>query len=167
LVEVPDRRVSRLHCTLTLQQDALPAGLGSKPSVQLQDLSSNGTFLNGRKMAPGSTVTLAEGDVISLVLSVAPFAEVSYTLRLGTVGQHELSSHHPTSNSAVARTTTSKYTTAAEASLEDLECPICHDLLEKAIALEPCGHSFCATCLAQYLGSQLDARAGKPTCPFR
>jgi hypothetical protein len=161
LLEVADRRVSRLHCTLTLQQDALPAGLSSNPAaVQLRDLSSNGTFLNGHKMVRGSSVTLAEGDVISLVLAVVPLSEISYTLRLGAPDTKRASAK-------LTRTTTSKYTSAAEAILDDLACPICLELLDRAVALEPCGHSFCAACLAQHLGAQLRGEDDSFTCPFR
>ena len=45
----------------------------------MQDTSSNGTFLNGVKLAKGDVVALQDGDRISLVLSVAPLAEQFFT----------------------------------------------------------------------------------------
>lgn len=44
-----------------------------------QDLSSNGTFLNGRRLGRGRSAPLADGDRIALVLSVAPLAEQAFT----------------------------------------------------------------------------------------
>jgi hypothetical protein len=49
-----------------------------------QDTSSNGTFLNGVKLGKGDSVALAEGDRISLVLSVAPLAEQFFTFHSHT-----------------------------------------------------------------------------------
>lgn len=177
LVEVADSRVSRLHCTLTpLQQDVLP-GASQPAAAQIQDLSRNGTFLNGSKMVPGTTVQLTEGDVISLVLAMTPFARISYTFRrsqpvppTGTLlHQQNTGTAVQESSSAVslARNTTSEYVNAAQASLDDLECPICYEHLKKAVALEPCGHSFCAVCLAQHFGQQLQSDKEILGCPYR
>ena len=38
--------------------------------------------------------------------------------------------------------------------------------LSKCVALEPCGHNFCATCLSHHLGSQLEGGL-QLACPFR
>lgn len=80
-VEVPDGRVSRLHCTLALQQAA--PGSVQQPAVLLEDCSLNGTFLNGSKLGPGRAAALADGDRVSLVLSVAPLAEQCFTFWRG------------------------------------------------------------------------------------
>ena len=56
-------------------------------SLAVQDLSSNGTFLNGRKLKSASDGAarqwLSSGDRISLVMSVKPLAEQYYTYHTG------------------------------------------------------------------------------------
>lgn len=46
-----------------------------------QDESSNGTFLNGSKLGRGGRAALKDGDKVSLVLSVAPLAELAFIFR--------------------------------------------------------------------------------------
>eukprot|EP00877_Chromochloris_zofingiensis_P000217 jgi/Chrzof1/10196/Cz04g32100.t1 len=187
-VEVADGRVSRLHCIISLHWPAADV----QPVVLLEDCSSNGTFLNGNKMAKGERVALVEGDRISLVLSVAPLTEQYFIFRAGDPRDPELTgtdeqgwlslstagvyspagvnSPGPTSlpviSNPIFRTTTSRYTTAEQSTLEDLKCQICLNTLHKCVALEPCGHNFCATCLSHHLGSQLQSGM-QLTCPFR
>ena len=60
-------------------------------------------------------------------------------------------------SSSIFRTATSRYTTAEQSTLEDLKCQICLNSLRQCVALEPCGHNFCATCLSHHLGSQLQS----------
>eukprot|EP00775_Hariotina_reticulata_P013733 gene13733-13854_t len=86
-VEVPDGRVSRLHCIISLSAAAGPDGT---PVPMLEDCSSNGTFLNHRKLTKGESVLLVEGDRISLVLSVAPLVEQYFTFKAGGPRDSEL-----------------------------------------------------------------------------
>lgn len=47
-----------------------------------------------------------------------------------------------------------------------LQCQICLCTLRDCVALEPCGHSFCAACLSHHLASLLES--GQPlSCPLR
>ena len=55
----------------------------------------------------------------------------------------------------MARTQTSMYTTLERSTAEDLVCQICLDMLHQCVALQPCGHNFCATCASQYLANLL------------
>ncbi len=50
---------------------------------------------------------------------------------------------------------TSKYTTADASTLEDFQCQICLSTLRDCVAIEPCGHNFCASCLSHHFASQL------------
>lgn len=52
----------------------------------LQDLSSNGTYVNGERVGKGCSMPLADGDRISLVLSVAPLAEQAWVFHTGDPG---------------------------------------------------------------------------------
>ena len=57
--------------------------------------------------------------------------------------------------SGLQRSLTSTYTTAEAATLEDFQCQICLSTLRSCVALEPCGHNFCATCLSHHFASLL------------
>ncbi|KAL4856875.1 hypothetical protein ACK3TF_002919 [Chlorella vulgaris] len=239
-VEVADGRVSRLHAWVKWD--------GKLQAAVLEDLSSNGTYCNGERVGRGSSRVLADGDRISLVLSVAPLAEQAFIYHRGDprgldcaaaaqwandtgavwlqrqASQGTFSSaaitglasaasmpsssdvsqsNHSTSIRAVprlgssalsradsssssvtpgagagagaaaaaasrrlSRCTTNKYTTPQAVTLEDLQCQICLCTLRDCVALEPCGHSFCAACLSHHLASLLES--GQPlSCPLR
>ena len=50
--------------------------------------------------------------------------------------------------------------------LDDLQCQICLSLLRDCVALEPCGHNYCAACLSHHLAALLTS--GQPlACPLR
>ncbi len=53
------------------------------------------------------------------------------------------------------RMATSRYTTADISTLEDFQCQICLSTLRDCVAIEPCGHNFCASCLSHHFASQL------------
>ena len=75
-------------------------------------------------------------------------------------------SARPHPSQALCRSTTSRYTTAEQSTLDDFQCQICLGTLRSCVAIEPCGHNFCATCLSQYFGTQLES--GVPhMCPLR
>lgn len=185
-IEVADGRISRLHCIIKLDWSAP----GQPPVLLLEDCSSNGTFHNGRKMSRGEVARLSDGDRISLVLSVAPLLEQYFTFHAGDPraaqqveeGQECLEGTHSLyrpgdgtragvwllahMGSNLVRTSTSRYTTAEQSTLEDLKCQICLNTLAKCVAIEPCGHNFCATCLSHHFGSQLQSGL-QLSCPFR
>jgi hypothetical protein len=241
-VEIPDGRVSRVHCLLSL-----PGSPSSSTIPTLRDISRNGTFLNGKKLSRGEEAVLADGDRISLVLSVAPLSEQAFIFHLGhplaallegppptqwigwkgnslsserdrtrvnalserssegvmssrtssaslgspspksfppqppspspvacgTSPPSSSSCHLPRASSyktAMKRSATSLYTTP-EAALEEpstLQCQICLETLRNAVALVPCGHSYCATCLSHHLGSSLNSSLQQAlACPLR
>jgi hypothetical protein len=72
----------------------------------------------------------------------------------------------PNAATSIFRTATSRYTTAEQSTLEDLKCQICLTTLRQCVALEPCGHNFCACCLSHHLGNQLQSGL-QLSCPFR
>ena len=83
-LEVPDGRVSKLHCMIQSEaKGGLP--LLSKASCQafVEDQSANGTFLNGRRLAKGEQIPLRQGDRLSVVLSLSPMLERSFTVHFG------------------------------------------------------------------------------------
>eukprot|EP00887_Chlorella_sp_A99_P003054 scaffold9.g3054.t1 len=168
--------------------DAGPGG--AKQAVFVEDVSSNGTFLNGAKIARARRAPLSDGDKVSLVLSVAPLAEQAWVFRRGDPRTKDAKtvadwiedaarmwaepngSGEPGSPrvrraaTRLRRTATSTYTTADDTTTEDLQCTICLCTLRDAVALEPCGHSYCAVCLSNHFAALLGG--GQPlSCPLR
>lgn len=66
--------------------------------------------------------------------------------------------------SGLQRSLTSTYTTAEASTLEDFQCQICLSTLRSCVALEPCGHNFCATCLSHHFASLLQVGPPYPLC---
>mmetsp|Transcript_3336 Transcript_3336/g.7875 ORF Transcript_3336/g.7875 Transcript_3336/m.7875 type:complete len:828 (-) Transcript_3336:577-3060(-) len=183
-IEVADGRVSRIHCVVQVDKSD-----GFWPLVYLTDWSSNGTYVNGNRInTEDKRVALKDGDRISLVLSVTPLAEQFFIFHLGDPLQAEVGSPRdgfcgflagspcrrrtsqlspmPLAASQISRISTSRYNTKEWTTLDDLQCQICLSALDKCVALVPCGHNFCATCLSQHFGSLL--QSGLPlTCPLR
>ena len=60
------------------------------------------------------------------------------------------------------RTATSRYTTAASATPDDLQCQICLGALRACVALDPCGHNYCAACLSHHFAALLEVRSRAP-----
>lgn len=60
---------------------------------------------------------------------------------------------------ALARMQTSVYTTLELSTADDLVCQICLGTLHQCVALQPCGHNFCATCASQHFGTLLQVRS--------
>ncbi|KAL6057432.1 Kelch domain containing 4 [Balamuthia mandrillaris] len=60
-----DRKISTKHCHLFREKEE--EGTNGRRGVWLEDLSSNGTYLNGKKIGKGNRVALRHGDEISLV----------------------------------------------------------------------------------------------------
>ena len=56
------------------------------------------------------------------------------------------------------RVATSDYTTAESSTLDDFNCQICLGTLKDCVALEPCGHNWCATCLSHHFASLLQVQ---------
>ncbi len=56
--------------------------------------------------------------------------------------------------------------TGAAGDTRALTCGLCGGGLCAAVALQPCGHSFCATCLSHHLAAAMVA-GGRLRCPER
>ncbi|DBA73902.1 TPA: hypothetical protein ACH3X2_009553 [Trebouxia sp. C0005] len=181
-VEVSDTRVSRLHCVIKL---AAPTDSSSSPQAMLEDHSSNGTYVDDVRVKQGEPMVLTSGSKVSLVRSVTPWVERCFTFWEGDprdsrsgIGSEtgEVAAFASEAAKAAAasgsprrrleRTATSDYTTAESSTLDDFQCQICLGTLRDCVALEPCGHNWCATCLSHHFASLL--QSGVPlACPLR
>ena len=55
----------------------------------------------------------------------------------------------------LARTATSEYSSLERYTTDDLVCLICKGTLVQCVALQPCGHNFCATCASNHFAALL------------
>ena len=83
-LEIKDGRISRLHCMITADYPVGSSWLSTTSSIAtIEDLSSNGTFVNGKRLSKGERVNLHDGDKISLVMSLSPMVERAVIFRAG------------------------------------------------------------------------------------
>lgn len=164
-----DPRASLVHFTLRVLETR--AGL---VTLDLLDESSNGTYVNGRRVGRGRSVPVAEGDQI-LVLpasQVGRHAEVGFVLLRDAKGAHccgvgggtrwqlqaaaagvcACASGGGAVAEAGARSLppSPRGVTVPRALERDLRCGICADALYHCLTLVPCGHNFCTACFVRW-----------------
>ncbi|KAL6754307.1 hypothetical protein V8C86DRAFT_362435 [Haematococcus lacustris] len=150
------------HCALTYERvDRV---------CVLHDLSESGTWLNGRRLGLGHAVDLRDGDVIAL----APPAQggqatgpVSFTFLYTHEQAQEVPVAEQQPGPAMRHKRSSAWLPHQRPNCPTrLQCGICSQALVQAVTMEPCSHSFCATCMSEHMGRQLQAGLA-PRCPHR
>lgn len=152
-IVLKDARVSLHHFTLRVT-----AAAGGRVVLDLLDQSSNGTWVDGRRVGRGRRVTLAVGDrIIALPAALVGRAgEVGYVLLHDTKGARCAAASPfrerpelplPLASPPISPRGLKGLPRALE---QDLRCGICTDVLHRCLTLVPCGHNFCATCLAKW-----------------
>lgn len=68
-VRVNDKRISSDHCRICRSDPVQQGSPSPVPQFSIQDMSSNGTYLNGKRLEKGVRVPLQSGDEISLVVN--------------------------------------------------------------------------------------------------
>lgn len=101
----------------------------------LNDMSSNGTAVNGQTIGKGKSVHLRSGDEICV-------------LPAHRVGEAQMISF-------VFRNTTESLQAPKDVRALDLDdlvlCPICMHPIYKCVALMPCLHNFCMACYSEWM----------------
>jgi len=166
-IVLADSRVSSLHFTLRVR-----AAKGGLVSLELQDQSSNGTWVNGRRVGKGRKVALAVGDqvVVLPASQVGRHAETGYLLihdirgaRCSSAlscGEMELEGDAKAGGSSSSTAEAVKRDVQPLSRLLDpeLRCAVCTEALHQCLTIVPCGHNFCAACLLRW-------RKNSPACP--
>jgi len=142
-VVLSDTRVSQVHFTVRVR-----AARGGFVTLELLDQSSNGTWVNGKRVGRGKSLPLALGDRILVLQAsqVGKAAEVGYLLlhdargtRCGAAKEIQQSLPPSPRDISVPRDIEN-----------DLCCGICTDVLFRCLTLVPCGHNFCTACLVKW-----------------
>lgn len=101
----------------------------------LNDLSSNGTSLNGKIVGKGQSQKLRSGDEIC----VLPAHKVGHEQRIAFVFRN-----------ASEMLATPKVIKPLDLD-EVIICPICTEVIYKCVALMPCFHNFCMACFSDWM----------------
>mmetsp|Transcript_106415 Transcript_106415/g.185106 ORF Transcript_106415/g.185106 Transcript_106415/m.185106 type:complete len:413 (+) Transcript_106415:109-1347(+) len=166
-IVLKDGRISLRHFTVRVR-----AAAGGRVVLDLLDQSSNGTWVDGRKVGRGRRVPLVVGDrIVALPASlVGREGEVGYVLLYDTKGawcSAGASSSESGETASGSQEDASKAQDSACGSSEqpvaaappkglprdleqDLRCGVCTDLLHRCLTIVPCGHNFCAACLVRW-----------------
>jgi len=176
-VVVSDSRVSLIHFTLHLR-----AARSGQVCLELIDQSSNGTWVNGRRVGKDRSVPLAVGDRVVVLPArvVGPDNEIGFLLlhevrSAQNAPTSQTSQTEPVTPEPQRRTQTPPLSSSSSPSLSpstphvaalatpselerDLRCGICADAIFKCLTLVPCGHNFCSVCFVRW-------RRTSPKCP--
>lgn len=161
-IKLKDSRVSLHHFTVRVR-----AAAGGRVVLDLLDQSTNGTWVDGKRVGRGRRVTLSVGVRIVALPStlVGKEGEVGYVLLQDTKGAHcnpapasAQEVPRPLASSSSSSESPAGFKGLPKALEEDLRCGICTDVLHRCLTLVPCGHNFCALCLAKW-------RRRSMTCP--
>eukprot|EP00033_Pygsuia_biforma_P002830 GCRY01003124.1.p1 GENE.GCRY01003124.1~~GCRY01003124.1.p1 ORF type:complete len:504 (+),score=80.84 GCRY01003124.1:330-1841(+) len=144
-----DKKVSSKHMKIVIEDE----------SVQVEDLSANGVFVNGSRIPKNSLTQLASGDEVSLVVKSAEKAReddaqkhtfIAYILQITSGNKAKRSRDEEISTEDKKEDTSSKKLKGSGAEDNKLEenliCGICQEILYDVVSVIPCLHNFCAGC---------------------
>mmetsp|Transcript_41018 Transcript_41018/g.89631 ORF Transcript_41018/g.89631 Transcript_41018/m.89631 type:complete len:328 (-) Transcript_41018:140-1123(-) len=153
-VQLADPRVSVRHFEIVARRagnksDAgvaidHPDSEGVEYECLLNDLSLNGTLVNGQVVGKGKSETIRSGDEICVLAPrhVGTENMIAFVFRNAT---------EMLGNQTEARTL----------DLDDLVlCPICMQAIYRCVALMPCFHNFCMACYSEWMSRKDDC----PVC---
>lgn len=135
-VPIADAKCSSKHCkvSLVLTRDA--------PELTVEDLSSNGTFVNGKRVMPSQigknlTAVLQNGDTLTILKGDrVPAGEIVEFEVVMKPGKHK--------GEELAAPPTKKPKLNSDLS-EDLQCGICVSVIHQCVTLMPCLHNVTIT----------------------
>jgi len=145
-----DSRISQRHFTLRVR-----AAADGCVALDIHDQSSNGTFVNGRRVGKGRRQPIVVGDrIVALPAEQAGREEeIGFQLLHDTKGA-------ACSSSTQSASALNEGDEAEEEILQkpgvpkelekDLQCGVCADVFYRCLTLVPCGHNFCTACFLRW-----------------
>ncbi len=145
-IQIPDIRLSGVHCKIF--KDA-------EDNIWIEDLSSNGTFIENDKIGKGTKKKLASGDKIYLLHQSKVKAEdiLGYVFSSMVEDGAKLKKQREEDQKRLEeeKKQTEKQLKFQEDLGEEMRCCICIDYIYKCITLIPCLHNFCASCFSDWM----------------
>lgn len=133
----------------------------------LNDLSSNGTAINGKFVGKGNSGQLRSGDEISVLQEnrVGREQVISFLFRntaeilAAPTPTRAISQEPPKENTPQKDQEVSGHVEDQDAAFdldELVNCPVCMQTVHRCVALMPCFHNFCSACYSDWMGRQKD-----------
>jgi len=145
-LRLEDPRVSQVHFEIaSYRKPGSSAGSALMYECALNDMSSNGTSVNGSVVGKGNSQRLKSGDEIIVLQEskVGADKRIAFMFRNST------------------EVLTSPKGSGKQLELEEhIACPICFNVTYKCVALMPCLHNFCMSCYSDWMTQKDDC----PVC---
>lgn len=134
---LPDQRCSSSHCRLWVSREE------SKFVFEVEDLSTNGTYVNDSAVGKGNKVTVQHGDDIVLLheKKVGADSMLGFKFTLPSLKRRQEEAPQLEKRAKIEETP-GKLEESKDASLSaDLECGICTEVIHQCVTLMPCLHN--------------------------
>jgi hypothetical protein len=146
-ISIPDQRLSGVHCRISKD----PAtGI-----AYIEDLSSNGTWLNEDKVGKNKKQELKNGDMIYLLhkSKVKELDILGYIFtftNLSAVSSKRKAEEDLKRENELKEEKKQKMKQDDELG-EEMQCSVCIDYIYQCITLIPCLHNFCSCCYSDWM----------------
>jgi E3 ubiquitin-protein ligase CHFR len=156
-IKIEDNRCSSTHCKLSL------TNTGNEWKIEVEDLSTNGTFLNNQKVLP---IQIGKGNKLtadwSSQLDILRAPQVDEKSKIGFKFEEIKQDKRKNEESKVEKRLVSdekKDNDMDEKIKSTVICQICMEVMFQPVSLYPCMHNFCGGCFSDWHGR------GNVECP--
>ena len=145
-IRLEDNRCSSNHCKISIEQ------VGNEWNFIVEDLSTNGTFLNGLKVmykqiGKGNKASAKWGSTLDILK--APLVEndskIGFIFEEIKVEKRKIDDSAPEKKLKVNE---GAGNFDMDEMAENLKCQICMEIMFQPVSLYPCLHSFCGGCFS-------------------
>lgn len=145
-IQISDARLSGTHCKIYKD---------SEDNCWLEDLSSNGTFIDNQNLGKGNSRKLASGDKIYLLhqSKVKQNETIGYIFSVTMQEDSQRKRQREEDQKALIEEQRQKEKNLKfqEELGEEMRCCICIDYIYQCVTLIPCLHNFCAACFSDWM----------------
>lgn len=133
---------------------------GKDETIRVQDLSTNGTYINSAKIGKDKEMPASHGDKIHLIRTVDdPKNSVGFQFIFGdSLPSNSASKEKEEEEKEVPVPIEKKVDTGVEELGEEMICCICLDVIYQCVTAIPCLHNFCGGCFCDWMKKSTSCR---------